>query len=341
MRMRKPFQIAGILFFLILLIGVGIRLGFERRRVIPVPILMYHRIGDAADSPWWVTPRDFEMQLAGLREQGYQSVMPSDLVAHQRWGWPLPQKPVLITMDDGYLNALENAEPLLKQYGFKAVCYLITGLVGESPEKRMKWEGTSLLVWPEVRAMQKRGVIGFGGHSRNHLNLRAMPDPGGEIAACYRDIRRMGRFRPEGFCYPSGQYIAKTQACVKKAGFTTATTCDDGVAVMMRGTNLLELPRVVVMGGRHDFHVVLRPASKPGITVAVSLTGAPLELVPRLTWSTNQAFEQGWLPPVILSSSPTTLSWDVPESASTTGPILELWDHFRVVRFLRSPLTVP
>lgn len=317
------------------LMGVaGLCLWLQRTRPVDVPILMYHRIGDDYDSPWWVTVRDFEAQLASLQEQGYTSIFPSRLAAHQRWGWPLPRKPVIITLDDGYLNALENAEPLLRKYGFTAVCYLITGMVSETPATRKSWEGTPLLSWPEVRAMQKRGIIRFGGHSRSHLNLRAMADPSGEISGCYRDLRKKGGFRPEGFCYPSGQFKAETLACVAKARFTTAVTCEDGVARMEPGTRLLELPRVVVMGGWHRFQT--RRQAGTGIAVEVSKEGRPLEVSPRLAWSgASLPSKSGWLPPVQVSSVPLVLKWPGPEAENSGFPVLELWDNYHVVRFFR------
>jgi peptidoglycan/xylan/chitin deacetylase (PgdA/CDA1 family) len=311
----------------------------QKDKPVDVPILMYHRIGDTHDSPWWVTVRDFETQLASLQEQGYQSILPSHLVAHQRWGWPLPRKPIIITFDDGYLNVLENAEPLLKKYGFKAVCFLITGMVSESPETRKSWEGTPLLSWPEVRAMQKRGTVQFGGHSRTHPNLRAMADPYGEISGCYRDLKNKGGFTPEGFCYPSGQFKPETLACVKRAKFTMAVTCEDGMARLAPGARLFELPRVTVMGGWHRFHIEAKAGVAPGFSVEVSKEGQPLSVVPRLRSGKGTAsFQAGWLPPIQVSSIPVLLKWDIPEVERNGTPILELWDMFHVVLMFRESL---
>ncbi len=332
-----------ILFLLLFCAGAaGVWLHFQKAKTVSVPILMYHRIGDTYDSPWWVTVRDFENQLQCLKEQGYRSIFPSDLVAHQRWGWPLPAKPIIITFDDGYLNVLENAEPLLKKYGFHAVSYLITGAVSESPETRKTWEGTPLLSWPEVRAMSKRGTIRFGGHSRNHPNLRALADPLSEITGCYRDLKKKGGLTPEGFCYPSGQFKEETLACVARAKFTTAVTCEDGIATIGRGTNLLTLPRVAVMGGWHGFHVEIRQGEGPGMIVDVSKEGHPLEFSPRWVTRKGMAFAQdGWLPPVELSTKPTRLFWKNTEQIRFEAPVLELWDNFHVIRFLHYPLANP
>lgn len=333
-RQRLTLVVAAVL---ALCAATGVWLVRQKAKTVQVPILMYHKVGDAVDTPWWVTTREFETQLQGLREQGYQSVLPSDLDAHRRWGKPLPAKPVLLSFDDGYLTMLETAEPLLKKYGFQGVCYLITGKVSDTPETRQEWEGTKLLSWPEVRAMQQRGTVVFGGHTRTHPNLRAMPDPGDEIKGCYQDLVKKGGFTPEGFCYPFGQYRAETPALVAKAGFTTATTCDDGVAGVRSGVSLLSLPRVTVMGGNHRFGVT-RVASGDGrVSVCVSLERGRLDVCPRLAWP-DGALGAGWLDAAPISSIPTLMQWDARPSASQGTPVLELWDNYHMVRYFRFPL---
>ena len=331
-----------IVLLILLSTGAAVVVGLRRSlvRVTDIPILMYHRIGDGGDSPWWVLPGDFENHLKSLRANGYKSVLPSDLVAHQRWGWPLPAKPVIITFDDGYLNILEAAEPLMKKYGFRGVSYLITGLVADSPETRKAYEGSPVLSWPEVRAMQKRGTIVFGGHSRTHVNLRALADPREEIAGCYRDLKKKGRLDPEGFCFPFGQFKEETLACLKKSRFTTGMTCEDGFARIEPGAKLLELPRVAVMGGRHVFHAEPGSTGMTAISMRVSQEGRDLEVCPRLAWKGGDGTISGkWLPPVHVSVSPATLSWPRNLVEGKIDPVLELWDNFHVVQYWCMPLS--
>ena len=309
----------------------------ERRTLHHVPILMYHKIGDGSDSPWWVTAADFEAHLQSLKEQGYRSVFPSDLVAHRTWGWPLPAKPVIITFDDGYLNTVTGAEPLLRKYGFRAVCYLITGQISDTPDTRRSCEGAPMLSWPEVRAAQRRGTLRFGGHTRSHANLMAMNDPRGEVEACYRDIRKQGGFKPEGFCYPFGQLKPGTPPVVAKAGFTTAVTCDDGVAATTPELDLLKLPRVAIMGGRHVYHVERLPATN-ALTLRVWKEGHAMQTRPRLKSTTPHGDVDAWLPSVTIDSHPTTLSWPFPSATPPASPVLEFWDDFQVLMLARQSL---
>lgn len=323
----------GILLVVAIATVAGLWSHSSRNRVVSVPVLMYHRIGDEVDSPWWVTPRDFEGHLQALREQGYASILPSELVAHQRWGRPLPAKPVIITFDDGYLN-VEKAEPILARYGFRGVCYLITGLVGDGPEARKQHEGTPLLTWPEVRALRKRGSVYFGGHGRTHANLRAMADPRGEIDGCYRDLKRKGGFEPEGFCYPYGQFKDETVEAMSRSRFTSATTCEDGIPATGPELKLLTLPRVAVMGGWHRFHVESRSTAGGKLSYALSKEGRSLEVVPRMTWKTPEGLPQGrWLAPVQVSASPVVVECGAPLGKEGLDPVLELWDNFHIVRY--------
>jgi len=333
-------RIIFVLVLLFLLATVALLLNHLKTRPVRIPILMYHKIGNAEDSPWWVTPRDFENQLKGLRGEGYRSILPSDLVAHMRWGWPLPAKPVIITFDDGYLNILENAEPLLKQTGFRGVCYLITGRVGDSPLTRNTYEGAPTLTWPEVRAMRARGSVVFGGHSRSHANLRALANPWDEISGCYRDLRKKGGLTPEGFCFPYGQYKETTLACMARSRFTTAMTCEDGIATAGPECKPLELPRVAVMGGWHRFRVERASDGDHSITVRISKEGRDLEVCARLAWTDADGNRNGdWLAPTRVWATPILVGLKTDGVRAGIDPDLELWDTFHVVRYWCQPLS--
>lgn len=312
-------------------VAAGVAWMRARAQVRHVPILMYHKIGDDADSPWWVSRADFEAHLQCLKEQGYTSILPADLAAHRAWGKPLPARPVIITFDDGYLNTVEAAEPLLQQYGFRGVCYLITGQVSPTPESRHRYEGAPILSWPEVRAAARRGTLVFGGHTRSHANLRAMDEPSAELKGCFDDLRREGHLTPAGFCYPFGQYQSRTPGFVARAGFTTAVTCDDGIALTTPRIDLFELPRISVMGGRHRYHVE-RPGDARDPVLRVWKEGHAMKVYPRWLEAGADAVHGGtWGAPARIDTSPTLLA--LPTNASPA--VLELWDDFRVLRLYR------
>lgn len=334
LRRRLRWIAAGLLAVSLTAVGVGRMLSAEQARIYRVPILMYHKIGNDADTDWWVTREDFEAQLVSLKAEGYETIMPADLVAHQAWGKRLPPKPVIITFDDGYLNTVETAEPLLRRYGFRGICYLITGQVSDTPATRRRYEGAPMLSWSEVQAAQQRGTLQFGGHTRSHANLRALDDPAAqaELAACFRDLRRKHRLKPAGFCYPFGQYHSRTPAFVAKTGFTTAVTCEDGVALTTPDLNQFELPRVPVMGGKHVYHLERTDATN-AVAIRVWKEGHTMRVHPRLRWpGEDGASTNGWLAPVMIGAAPVTLTWHPPSGKATETPVVELWDAFRVLR---------
>lgn len=338
MHVLKKWGISGVfagvaLAVLAALIAWRVWRGVERRFERPVPILMYHHIGPVEDSPWWVPADVFERQLKSLREQGYTSILPADLAAHQRQGKRLPRRPVILTFDDGYLDSLTAAEPLLKKYGFRGMVYLITGAVGDAPDKRQQYEGSDCLVWPEVRAMRRRGVLSFGGHGHQHYNLAVAEDPFPTIMDCFKAIKKKAGFKPDSFCYPHGQYNEQVMDAVRRAGFTTAVVCEDAVATSGPEAKLLALPRVSVMGGRHRF-AVARARDKeetPGeIVIRVTHVGVSLDIAPRLPG----APDGGWLPARELRhGSEVDWCWKLATSAVPAQISFELWDRNRIFRF--------
>ena len=253
----------GLLLLAAVLAAVAGAVGCTRRGAAPgtpVPILMYHRIGDDPNDLWTVPRREFERQIKSLKTQGYETILPGDLAA----GHALPAKPVILTFDDGYLSVKTCAEPILQKYGFHGISYLITSLVGDTPADRKQCEGHDCLTWPEVREINARGVIVFGGHSHQHVHLDQVAHPGTDIKTCFKLLAEKGGFRPDAFCYPFGVHNRTIMKAVAKAGFTTAMTADEATADSHNLT-LLALPRLWVRGGRTEKgqRFPLHDASKP------------------------------------------------------------------------------
>lgn len=242
----------GLAVVVCLLLGVACQRSNEKRLQPAegkVRILMYHHIGQACTNRWWVPTADFAAQLAFLREQGYKSVLPADLVEHQAGRRQLPKQAVLLTFDDGGADLLTEAEPLLREHGFTGVVYLITSLVAAEGEERGEYEGVPCLTWPEVNELAKGGVLVPGGHTRTSPDLRRTRKLTDEITGCREDIRRNTGYEPDSFCYPFGRYTSNAVAAVAAAGFTTALTCEPAVARINQDISLLELPRLHVVGG--------------------------------------------------------------------------------------------
>lgn len=100
-----------------------------------VPVLMYHHMLSKTDQSRYATndivtfKEEFEKQLQWLKSEGYQSISPEQLVAWYYDGAALPEKSVMLTFDDGYMSNYIYAYPLLKEYGFTAVIFSVTGKI--------------------------------------------------------------------------------------------------------------------------------------------------------------------------------------------------------------------
>ena len=90
---------------------------------IRLPVIMYHGLCTKKEKRgrYMIDPDCFEQDLIYLKNNGFQTILVSELVSHFENNTPLPEKPVLLTFDDGYLNNYTIAFPLLKKYNMKAV----------------------------------------------------------------------------------------------------------------------------------------------------------------------------------------------------------------------------
>ena len=93
---------------------------------------MYHHFDDTSKDGTVVTPGRFREQMTALREAGYEAVTVPQVIAFVREGTPLPDKPVLLTMDDGYTSNIAAAAPVLEEMGFCATVFVIGINEGES-----------------------------------------------------------------------------------------------------------------------------------------------------------------------------------------------------------------
>ena len=191
----------------------------------PVPILMYHVIGDPpASAPFpdlYVTRGDLQAQIRRLARSGYQAVTLGRVFDAWHGRATLPARPIVFSFDDGYRSHVTAALPLLSRQGWPGVLNL--DLSNLTPS------------WGITRAGVRR-LIAHGweidAHSLTHADVTVL---GGaalarEVAGSRRAIRRLFGVTPRFFCYPAGRYDADSVAAVSAAGFEGATTTEFGLA---------------------------------------------------------------------------------------------------------------
>src|SRR5699024_8650035 len=108
---------------------------------------MYHHIDEYGDDSVTISESLFEEQLEYLYENGYNTVSLDQLVGFVENGTPLPERPVMITFDDGYESNYTIAFELLRKYGFCASIFVVASEVGETPGSLRHFD------WNEAREM--------------------------------------------------------------------------------------------------------------------------------------------------------------------------------------------
>ena len=185
------------------------------------PVLMYHKLGfPSLRSPrkgLFISPRLFAKQLAELRCAGFTS---RDLDS--------PEEGIRITFDDGYVSVLKHAMEPLRENGFHAIQFLVSGFLG----KKSSWDRESepLMDKAQVRDWLQAGHT-IGAHTVNHVHLTQVPEAVAreEIAASRKALEDEFGVAIKHFCYPYGDWNPKIADLVAETGYTTASTTESGI----------------------------------------------------------------------------------------------------------------
>ncbi|CTP84007.1 polysaccharide deacetylase [Xanthomonas translucens pv. poae] len=215
-----------------------------------IPIFMYHNIAQAPRQlqvyrSLYVAPARFARQMRLLRRLGYRGVSMSDAMPYlrgERHG-----RIAVLTLDDGYLDNLHAALPVLQGLGFSATVYAVSGSIG----RHNTWDADKLgiekplMSLAELRQWQRSGME-VGAHTRSHPRLTACSDAvlREEIGGCKRALEDLLGAAVTQFCYPYGDVNARVTATVQEAGYIAATTTRRGRAVP--GSDPWRYPRIQV-----------------------------------------------------------------------------------------------
>lgn len=223
-----------------------------------VAILMYHAFteNEAETSSVCTLASEFERQLSALRDAGYTSVGYADLIEFVNGKGKLPEKPLLISIDDGYQNNLDLAAPLLEKYGFCANIAVIGVSIGHTTYK-----DTDIPIMPhfsleDARPWIKRGVLTVTTHSYDMHQIAAVDGndcrrgvlqmPGEAepdyIAALTQDYKHAqeqlaglpGKVLPV-FTYPFGAYSELSERVLQEQGVQVTVTIANGANRLVKG----------------------------------------------------------------------------------------------------------
>jgi peptidoglycan/xylan/chitin deacetylase (PgdA/CDA1 family) len=196
-------------------------------RTAEVPILMYHYISaspSAQDRIRYglsVPPEMFDAQLKLLHDNGYSTITLRDLYHHLAIGAPLPEKPIILTFDDGYLDHYTNAFPILQKYGMIGTFFVLTGPADEGQP--------AYLSWNMIQEMSNAGMD-IQLHSRAHLDMRNRSYEWlvFQIIGGRQSIEGHTGQPVNFIAYPSGKFDANLQRFLRDTNFWAAVTTASG-----------------------------------------------------------------------------------------------------------------
>ena len=213
----KPFLLR---FFIAILILLGFAVFAFYSKPSGIPVLNYHQINDVDENMLTVSTAEFETQMVWLEENGYKTITVSELLDALEGKGSLPERPVLITFDDGYIDNYQCAFPILKQHNMRACIFLISEYVSLYP---------NYLTWEQLAEMQLSGIE-FGSHTVDHNVLTELsPNSVNHELADSKSLleKRLGR-RIDVLAYPCGFTNEYIKSRVNATGYRAAFTVNLG-----------------------------------------------------------------------------------------------------------------
>ena len=205
-----------------------------------VPVLNYHQINDRDHNSLTVSTTEFDQQMKYLKDNGYHTITPAELMDWAQNGTPLPDKPVVITLDDGYIDNYEEAYPILKKYNLKATIFVITDFVGVYP---------NYLTWDTISEMHQSGLIDIESHTLSHEELNKAPSTE-ELDKQLKESRKALEWRlnktVDFIAYPCGSDSPEVLERTKLAGYRGAFTVDYGL--VQQDERAYDMDRVPIFG---------------------------------------------------------------------------------------------
>jgi peptidoglycan/xylan/chitin deacetylase (PgdA/CDA1 family) len=208
-------------------------------RAVRVPILTWHRVAVFAQEytksvpDETVEPSVFAEEIDTLASHGYHPISQLQLFSALFHGALLPSKPVLLTVDDGYVDDVKTILPILQAHHFVATFYIITH----------RFHEPGFLNTTEVRRLDAAGMD-IGAHTRNHVPLATVSaaEMTEQLAGSRRDLERVVGHPVQWFAYPFGSFNNAVVVAVRNAGFVLAVTTQGGTSESSQAP--LTMPRI-------------------------------------------------------------------------------------------------
>jgi peptidoglycan/xylan/chitin deacetylase (PgdA/CDA1 family) len=202
---------------------------------------VYHRFGDHRYPSTNITTADFQKHLKYLKDNTFHVITLGDALDLLQNDRIIPDKTVVLTIDDGYASFYRQGMPLLRQYGFAATLFVNSGLVGSA----------DFMSWTELRQLQREGIE-IGNHSHSHAHFVDF-SPAQQVVRFREDLKQSQQLfveklgeAPKLYSYPYGEYSLSMLPVLKEEGLIGAAAQNSGVISTF--SNFFALPRFPVAG---------------------------------------------------------------------------------------------
>lgn len=264
--LRNKKSLAALMMVMILLVtgvtgatvdALGINRKFEG---VPLTIVMYHGIvkDSRHQGTYMISPQLLESDMKYLKEKGYTAVVVQDLIDYVDNDKPLPEKPVMLTFDDGYYNNYLYAYPLSLKYNMKIVISPIGYFTQKYSESGEENELYSHITWTEINEMMQSGMVEIQNHS---YHLHGTADTGrlgaqknkresieaytslltNDLTEMQELIRSHTGWTPTAFTYPFGIISKESFPVVHTMGFRASLSCEERINDITRDPESLYL----------------------------------------------------------------------------------------------------
>lgn len=210
---------------------LGVEIGphlFEKQ--IRVPVFLYHYVEYVKDDPGrqkLTTPPNILIdQIETLKNAGYIFITPDDLADDISGKKTLPDKLVILSFDDGYMDFYTDAFPILKKEKVKAIAYIVPNLLNRP----------NYMFTFQVKEIAKSPLIEIGSHTMNHIALKGVSRETAkyEIFQSRKVLQEMVSLPINSFAYPYGALDQQAINLVREAGYTDAASTIPGIIQTMQ-----------------------------------------------------------------------------------------------------------
>jgi peptidoglycan/xylan/chitin deacetylase (PgdA/CDA1 family) len=232
-----------------------------------LPIIMYHEIKPYKLGKDVISPYEFESDLKYLKNNNYNTITMTQLINYVYNDESLPEKPIILSFDDGYLNNYKYALPLLKEYEMK----IVFSIIGKNMDDFTRIPDSNLdyshVTWNQLNEMLDSGHVEVQNHTYNlhspgkgrlgsmQKRKESLEDYEkvitDDITKLQRQIESYTGKVPNTFVYPYGKSSKNTVAIIKKLGFKATLSCDYGINIITNNPeSLFDLKRICRSHGR-------------------------------------------------------------------------------------------